>query len=462
MLDSPYDRFFTRTGRRSLCLLLGIASASLPQLTVAETPTPFLRSVRVPASRIENTRVLSALPFDLRKGIGPDEAALIATYQNLALRVERARRGLAQAQIVQAGVLPNPQVTYERDYVTGGNTLGTQTAYNFSGGWEVTSLLPLIPRERAARANLRSVDLDIAWQEWRIAQEARTAVYRVVALEEELASARQADRELSASAETLKRAMAAHEKTVLDYGAAAASALDARAIALGLEQDYEKQRLLLKKTLGLEPAAEVRLRAGIGLPSRLDLPNDKMLNENLENRRLDLIALQEGYRSQEATVRAAFLSAFPKISIGFVKASDTTNVQTEGFAITADVPIFDRHQGVIATERATRQKLLDEFHLRVFDARSGIAAALADIRSLNRQVAVAEEALPVFEQLVSSAGAALREGNTDVLAYYNARSGLLQRRIQLIKLKEQLLEAKTALELASGRFLPSNAAMDLK
>ncbi|MGI8432277.1 MAG: TolC family protein [Chthoniobacterales bacterium] len=441
---------------------MGIASASLSQLAAAETPTPFLRNVRVPASRIENARALSSLPFDLRKGIGPDEAALIATYQNLALRVERARRGLAQAQIVQAGVLPNPQVTYERNYVTGGNTFGTQTAYNFAAGWEVTSLLPLIPREHAARANLRSVDLDIAWQEWRIAQEARTAVYRVVALEEELASARQADRELSASTETLKRAMEAHEKTVLDYGAAAASALDARAIALGVEQEYEKQRLLLKKTLGLEPEAEVRLRDGIGLPSELALPDERMLNENLENRRLDLIALQEGYRSQEATVRAAFLSAFPKISIGFVKATDTTNVQTEGFAITADVPIFDRHQGVIASERATRQKLLDEFHLRVFEARADIATALAEVRSLNRQVAAAEEALPVFENLVSSAGVALQQGNTDVLAYYNARSGLLQRRIQLIRLKEQLLEAKTALELASGRFLPSNAAMDLK
>ena len=200
----------------------------------------------------------------------------------------------------------------------------------------------------------------------------------------------------------------------------------------------------------------------MGVPSNLDLTNERMLNENLESRRLDLVGLQEGYRSQEATVRAAFLGAFPKIAIGFVKATDTTNVQTEGFAITADVPIFDLHQGLIATERATRQKLLDEFHLRVFDGRSGIAAALADIRSLNRQVAAAEEALPVFERLVSAAETALQQGNTDVLFYYTARSGLLQRRIQLIKLKEQLLEAKTALELASGRFLPSNAAMNLK
>ncbi len=58
-------------------------------------------------------------------------------------------------------MLPNPQVTYSRDYIKGGNTAGTQTAYNFIAGWEVTSLLPSLPKRTAARANLRFVDLTL-------------------------------------------------------------------------------------------------------------------------------------------------------------------------------------------------------------------------------------------------------------------------------------------------------------
>jgi len=46
-----------------------------------------------------------------------------------------------------------------------------------------------------------------------------------------------------------------------------------------------------------------------------------------------------------------------------------------------------------------------------------------------------------------------------VLSYYTARSNLLQKRIQLIKLQEQLLEAHTALEIASGRYLPTNKVL---
>ncbi|MDP9098809.1 MAG: TolC family protein, partial [Verrucomicrobiota bacterium] len=171
-------------------------------------------ALRVSASRIPAAR-LESLPFDLRRGIGPDEAALIATYLNPALRAARARRGLALAQIVQAGVLPNPQVSYSRDYVTN-NIPGSVTAYNFTAGWEVTSLLPLLPRRAAARANLRSVDLDIAWIEWQLAETARISVYRVIALREQAASARQAAGQLAESANTLKRAVEAHEKTVVD------------------------------------------------------------------------------------------------------------------------------------------------------------------------------------------------------------------------------------------------------
>jgi hypothetical protein len=66
--------------------------------------------------------------------------------------------------------LPNVVVAYARDYVTGGNTAGTTTGYNFSAGWEFRPLVPFLPKQTAARKNLASVDLDIAWQEWQIAE----------------------------------------------------------------------------------------------------------------------------------------------------------------------------------------------------------------------------------------------------------------------------------------------------
>jgi outer membrane protein TolC len=228
---------------------------------------------------------------------------------------------------------------------------------------------------------------------------------------------------------------------------------------LALEQDFERQQLGLNKILGLESEIKVRLRGGLTLPTHLDIPDEHDLLYNIESRRLDLLGLHRGYESQDATVRAAILAQFPRMSVAFVRAKDNTNVESTGFNVAVDVPIFDRNQGVIATERATRQRLLDEYNQRVFEARSDIATALTDIRSLNRQVAAAAEALPVLERLVNSAQTAIEQQNVDVLSYYTARNNLLQKRIQMIKLQEQLLEAHTALEIASGRYLPMNRAL---
>jgi cobalt-zinc-cadmium efflux system outer membrane protein len=414
--------------------------------------------LRVPTSRLQNHSP-EQLSVDLRRGIGPDDAAAIALYSNPALRAIRDRRGLAAAQLIQARILPNVVVSYARDYVTGGNTAGAVTAYNLTAGWEFSALLPFLPKQTAARKNFGSVDLDIAWQEWQMAENARTAVYRVIALDAQVGRAREGNQGLQESTDAMRKAADAHEKTVLDLAAVESASQDSRATMLALEQDFERQQLGLNKILGLESEIKVRLRSGLTLPTHLDIPDEHDLLYNIESRRLDLLGLQRGYESQDATVRAAILAQFPRMSVAFVRAKDNTNVESTGFNVAVDVPIFDRNQGVIATERATRQRLLDEYNQRVFEARSDIATALTDIRSLNRQVAAAAEALPVLERLVSSAQTAIEQQNVDVLSYYTARNNLLQKRIQMIKLQEQLLEAHTALEIASGRYLPMNRAL---
>ena len=443
-------------------LALSVGMSMLAQLR-AESPmqgtTAVETMLRVPVSRFSN-RSLEELHVNLRSGIGPDEAATIALFSNPALRAIRDRRGLASAQLIQAGILPNPVVSYERDYVTGGNTRGTRPGYTLNAGWEFSALIPFLPKQTAARKNFHSVDLDVAWQEWQIAVNTRTVVYRVLGLDRQVGRAREATSGLQQSTDTMQKAVDAHEKTVLELAAVESASQDSRATTLALEQEFDKQRLGLNKILGAEPETKVRLRAGLILPTRLAPPAEQELFDGLESQRLDLLGLRQGLESQDATVRAAILAQFPKMSVAIVPATDTGNVHTTGFNITVDVPIFDRNQGVIATERATRQKLLDEYNQRAFEARYDIATATADIRSLNRQIAAAEEALPLLEKLVDSAQIAIEQRNADVLSYYTARSNLLQKRIQLIKLQEQLLEAHTALEIASGRYLPMNTILE--
>ena len=189
--------------------------SSLAERPIEQAPSDVLR---IPASRFDDPKLKSQV-VDLRSGIGPDEAATIAVYANPALRAIRDRRGLAAAQLIQAGILPNPVVSYARDFVTGGNTAGAVTAYNFSAGWEFSALVPFLPKQTAARKNFRSVELDFAWQEWQIAVNARTAVYRVLALDAQVVRAREATNGLQGSTDAMREAVNTHEQTVLELAA---------------------------------------------------------------------------------------------------------------------------------------------------------------------------------------------------------------------------------------------------
>ena len=204
--------------------------SSLAERPIEQAPSDALR---IPASRFDDPKLKSQV-VDLRSGIGPDEAATIAVYANPALRAIRDRRGLAAAQLIQAGILPNPVISYARDFVTGGNTAGAVTAYNFSAGWEFSALVPFLPKQAAARKNFRSVDLDVAWQEWQIAVNARTTVYRVLALDAQVVRAREATNGLHGSTDAMREAVNAHEKTVLELAAVESASQYSRATMLAL------------------------------------------------------------------------------------------------------------------------------------------------------------------------------------------------------------------------------------
>ncbi len=415
---------------------------------------PSLGKLQVAASEIKHP-LLTPVKFTPHSGLTPDQAAVLAVLINPSLRAARDRRGVAAAELFVAGILPNPQVTGSVDFVTGGTIVpGLVTGYGFGASWDFQALIQLGAKRAAARANLESVALDLAYIEWQTAEAAKQTFYRVISDEAQLAYAREVDARLQKNLSVVRQATQAHEQTEVDLAPAETASQDAHAVVLALEKDLADQRLALKQAIGLPPEWTVKLR-DVSLPSHVSTPSYASLTNNLEERRLDLLALKKGYESEEEKLRAAILAQFPKINIGFNRLSDTSNVHTLGPAVTIDLPIFDRGQGRIAFDRATRQKLRDEYVSRIFTARSDIATALADIQALEKQIAAAEAAVPVLQHLVDVFQTALGQGNVNAFEYYFAQNNLNQKTIQILRLKQQLVETRIALELAAGRYLPS-------
>jgi outer membrane protein TolC len=419
--------------------------------------TPDPSALKVAAESLQHP-IVNPMAIDLERGVTPEQAAVLALVLNPSLRAERDQRSLSAAQLLQAGLLPNPSLTAGLELPHNNGPADDFTGYNVGLEWEVTSLITHETKVRAARATSASVDLDVAWKEWQTAEAAKTSAYDVIALRAALAAARQADDRQKQNLDLVRRAVEQHSKTLLDLSAAEAAAQDAHAIVLTGQHDLQHQVSALNRSIGLQATSSIELRSDVPLPSQLDPPGIGQLFDGLEERRLDLMALKKGYESEDETLRAAILAQFPKISFGLTRARDTSSVDTIGLGVTMDLPIFDRNQGNIATEKATRQKLFDEYISRVFEARWDISMAIEDIQATNAQIADAEAALPQLQRFADVYRDALQKGNVDVLSYYAAQTSLINKQLAIVKLKQQLIENWIALEIAAGQYLPIPAS----
>ncbi len=441
-----------------LAVLCGCATyrpKPLDQAAVAKIlAPPDLTSIRIKAGEIRHP-ILKPRVIDFRRGISPQDAAVIAVIANPAIRAERDRRGIARAQLLQAGILPNPTFGYSLDVPTGGSDEGTVNGYGLGLDWNIRSILTRGARVEAARANSARVDLDVAWDEWQVAESAKRHVYRLLYLERELKTALREDAGLRRNLEAVRKAVDMGDMTIIELDAADAAERKIHASVLVIRQKLEQERLALNRVLGFPPGSRIPLAPGIKAPSLKNLPSLREIMNGIEGRRLDLLALRMGYQSKEASLRAAVRAQFPGIDIGITHARDTTNVVTTGFSISISLPFFDRNQGRIAIEKAGRRELYDDYLDRVYQARADAAGILADIRSVEKQTDAAKKAVRTLEELVKTSRRGFLEGNIDVLSYYAAVDRLFSRRLEVLKLQQELAGLHVALEITAGEFLPA-------
>jgi cobalt-zinc-cadmium efflux system outer membrane protein len=440
-----------------LCLFATVGCQSYRPLPLDEgeihrelTP-PSPAEIRVRAASLVHP-LLPPIVLDERDGLSPDEAGVLAVLLNPALRAQRDRRALASAGVLGAGILPNPSLDTSLDLPSFGATESTTEGFGTGLSIDLKDLITRNARIQKACASERSVDLEIAWAEWQAAGAAKTAVYKVIGTEGRVALARDVEKTLEGNRKLVGKAVDAGQLTELDLAAARTALHEARATRLELERMARDERLSLNRALGLPPEANVKLGGIDTLPEHLALPAEDRLLAGLDRRRLDLVALRLGYESQEAAVREAILAQFPSIQFGVNLARDTGRVGTVGVGLTIELPLFDRNQAAIASQRATRKALHDEYVARVFETRSDVAQLRNAVDSLASQIEAAKAAEPGLEDLVRTYHVAVESAQADVLSYYTAVSDLARKRIDELALRQELGETEVALELATGLY----------
>jgi outer membrane protein TolC len=416
--------------------------------------SPEVPRITVP---MESLRLPGVTPhaFDPSDGLDITEVATLAVINNPQLRAERAKVGIASAEVFAAGLWPDPQLSLDFEHPISGPPPLTE-ALSASVSEALWTLLAGGTTQRAAQAAERQTDLEIVWEEWQVAQQARTLFVKR-RTEERLREVLSRHRALMSA--RWDRAAEAMRQGNLTLDVAAndlAALLDSDAQIRDLDRQIIQTRSDLNALLGLTAEAEFNLAGGaaIGAPGEDDVESALRV---LPERRPDLLALRAGYESQNQRLRQAILNQFPSINVGVSGGRDTGDVYSAGVNLTLNLPLFDRNRGKVAIAEATRERLWHEYQARLDQAHSDVHRLWREMDLQQRQLSEVQSRLPELEEMTDRARQAFDAGNLDALTYLNLETNLLSRHAEQIRLEGSLMETRIALETLLGQPMPAGA-----
>jgi cobalt-zinc-cadmium efflux system outer membrane protein len=283
----------------------------------------------------------------LKDGLTADRAVQIALVNNRTLQATYEELGVAQADVVQAGLLKNPVFDADVKFVEGGggDLIEIAVVQDFLDIFAI----PL--RKRVTSNEFEAVKLRVAGAALDLTGQVRAAFYDHAAAEQMLelrrtvVSATQASYELArrireagnSTALDLANERALHEQAKIDLAQAEASVLDTR----------ERLNVLL----GLWEA-NTSWTAREGLP---DLPADERPADDVERtavaRSIDLAVARREIEAAARTlgIRRTF-GLIPEAEAGAAAEREPDGTWAVGPAISLPIPLFD--QGAAATSKA--------------------------------------------------------------------------------------------------------------
>ncbi|MBV9841322.1 MAG: TolC family protein [Sphingomonadaceae bacterium] len=384
--------------------------------------------------------------------LGISQVAALAVENNPDLRGIRARRGVAQAQLVQAGILPNPSLSAAILPLISGP--GSVTGWNIGLTQDIKALVTYRAKRRAAGYSAGQVDAEILWQEWQVAGQARQLAADLIQGERSRPLLVETFDLLSRRNAILQRALAAGNATLVTAAPTLVALQGARTNLEALDQAQLSRRHQLNALLGLEPDVILPLRATIDLPP-FDPVAIRASLATLPDHRPDLLALRLGYEAQDQNVRVAILSQFPDLILGGTAASDNSAVINGGPSATIGLPIFDRNQGNVAIANATRAQLHEEYSARLAAAVGQVGATLTEMDQLARQLAVVQGDLPAARLAAERAALAFGASNLDERSYVDLVINRYTKEQEFMTLELALLDRQVALQTLVGAGLPT-------
>lgn len=357
--------------------------------------------------------------------------------------LDQAEVRVAQADVLAAGQLPNPTLSYSRDRV-GGSPATVEQSWMLSQAFDLSGKRKL--HREAAERRVEVVGAGNAVRRNEFAAAIRRAFHEVLLRQESI----------RASEAWVQRFTKVEGLVGKHARAGEASGYDQRRLAR--ERQSALARLAAERAeLGRAQANLVALIGTSQEPAGELLPPALPAMETLLGRleqRPDLRALSLAAQAADLEGRAAKQGRIPDLTAGIgPKWVDDGISRDSGFAFTLSMPlpVFDRQQ-------AGRQRAAAEAARARAEYRLARTRAEADLRGLHRQAealrsAAAEyraQAAAATPELLRIAEAAWQGGESSLLELLDAYRGALESETTALELAKRARDARIEIDLLSG------------
>ncbi|WP_341677258.1 TolC family protein [Niveibacterium sp. SC-1] len=313
----------------------------------------------------------------LGEPLGVEEAVQVALLSNRGLQADYSALGLAEADLVQASRLPNPQFSMLR--AQRGDDFKIEQAITFN----LISLIAVPLASQVEARRFQAVQLDTAAAVFRAATEARASWVEAVAAGETLRYMQQVEAAAAAGAELAERL--ARAGNISQLGVAREQAFHAETAAQLARSRHGAlaARERLARALGLG-AAPQRMRLPEQLPALPQAPREAPEIATALPQRLDLQALAsqtEALAKNLGLTRATRLINVLEFGPARVLEGTKSDPYKYGWELSFELPLFDFGAAKVARAETAYMAAINRAAQQAGDAASELRERYAAYRT---------------------------------------------------------------------------------
>ena len=312
----------------------------------------------------------------LQAALTADAAVEVALLNNRGLQAKFGDLGIAESELVRAGRLKNPSLSFGR--MSGGGGVEIERTVLF----DILGLLTMPMAKEVGQQRFEQAQYQAAYDAVSLAADVRRAYFDAVAAQELAKFYEQVKETADVSNELAKRMLQAGNFNKLAQMREQAFYADATAQLARAQHQAAAQREKLIRLLGLY-GEQLNFR----LPQRLpELPKQVLEPQNAEQTAMDKrLDVQMAKRAAEATAKSLHLTNATRmvnvLDVAYKNKSESGAPRANGYEIELELPLFDFGSTRAARAQATYMQAVNRTAEVAVNARSEVREAYSAYRT---------------------------------------------------------------------------------